>query len=80
MIVIIIHHNNNNNNRCREGEINALDRVQMEAAQFANHTKNSEWETLAPLRMIARLCALFKVYSGERAGKVYATGCEGRTV
>jgi len=31
---------------CR-GQINALDRVQMKAAQFANHMKHSDWETLA---------------------------------
>ena len=41
---------------CREGQINALDRVQKEAAEFANHTKDSDWETLAQRRTIARLC------------------------
>ena len=46
-----------------------LDRVQKEAAQFANHTKDSDWETLAQRRTIARLCALFKVYCWERAWK-----------
>ena len=30
-----------------KGQINALDRVQTKAAQFTNHTKDSEWETLA---------------------------------
>ena len=54
----------------REGEINTLDRVQKKAAQFTNHTKDSDWEVLAQLRTIARLCALFKAYSGERAWKV----------
>jgi len=53
----------------REGEINALDRVQKRAAQFTNHTKDSDWETLAQRRTIARLCTLFKAYSGERAWK-----------
>jgi len=53
---------------CR-GQINALDRVQKKAAQFTNHTKDSDWETLAQRRTIARLCALFKTYSGERAWK-----------
>ena len=52
------------------GQINALDRVQKKAAQFTNHTKDSDWETLAQRRKIARLCALFKAYSGERAWKV----------
>ena len=54
---------------CSEGQINALDRVQTKAAQFINHTKDSDWETLAQPRMIARLCALFKAYSVERAWK-----------
>jgi len=54
---------------CREGQINALDRVQKKAAQFTNHTKDSDWETLAQRRTIARLFALFKTYSGERAWK-----------
>jgi len=54
---------------CREGQINGLDRVQTKDAQFANHTKGSDWETLAQRRTIALLCALFKAYSGERAWK-----------
>jgi len=54
---------------CREGEINALYWVQMKAAQFTNHMKNSDWETLAQCRTIAGLCVLFKAYSRERAWK-----------
>ena len=54
---------------CREGQINVLDRVQNKACQFTNHTKNSESETLAQRRTIARLCALFKACAGERAWK-----------
>ena len=54
---------------CREGQINALDRVQKKAAQFTNNTKDSDWETLAQRRTLARLCTLFKAYSGERAWK-----------
>ena len=53
---------------CIDGQINALDRVQTKAAQFTNHMKDSDWETLAQCR-IARLCALFKACSGERAWK-----------
>ena len=49
---------------CREGQINALDRVQRKAAQFANYTKDSDWETLARPRTITPLCTLFKAYSG----------------
>ena len=52
---------------CREGHINALDRIQKMAAQFKNHTKVSDWETLDQLRTIESLCALFKSYCGERA-------------
>jgi len=29
----------------REGQINAVDKVQKKAAQFTNHTKDSDWET-----------------------------------
>jgi hypothetical protein len=52
---------------CREGKKHALHQVQKETAQFTNHTKYSEWETLAQRRTIARLCAHFKAYCGERA-------------
>ena len=45
------------------------DRVQTKTAQFTSHTKDSDWKTLAQRRTIARLCALFKAHSGERAWK-----------
>jgi hypothetical protein len=54
---------------CRRGQVNALDRVQKKAAQFTNHTKYSDWETLAQRRTLARLYALFRAYPGERAWK-----------
>jgi len=54
---------------CSKGQINALDQVQKKAFQFTIHTKDSDWETLAQRRMIARLCALFKAYSKEQAWK-----------
>ena len=60
----------------REGQINALDWVRTKAAQFSNLTKDSDWESLAQRRMIADLLALFKGYSGDGLGKLYATGCE----
>ena len=44
-----------------------LDRVQTKAALFTNHTKNSNWETLALRRTVAHLCTLFKAYTGEWA-------------
>jgi hypothetical protein len=55
--------------QCREGQINALDRVQKKAAQFTNHTKDSDWENLAQRRTITRSCALFKAYCGEQVVK-----------
>jgi hypothetical protein len=54
---------------CTERQINALDQVQKKAAQFTNHTEDSDWKTFAYHRMIAHLYALFKAYSGERAWK-----------
>jgi hypothetical protein len=43
----------------------------MKAAQFTNHTKDSDRETLAQRRTIARLCVLFKFYFGGRSLKSY---------
>jgi hypothetical protein len=56
----------------REGQINALDRVQNKAAKFAHHRNDSNWETLAQRRKISRICALLKAYTGGRTWK--ATG------
>jgi hypothetical protein len=53
----------------RERQIYALDRVQKKAAKFACHMSESNWETLSQRRKIARIRALFKGYSGERAWK-----------
>ena len=46
-----------------------LDRVQNKAAKFAHHSGDSDWESLAQRRKIARMCALYKAYTGERAWK-----------
>lgn len=51
----------------REGQIRELDRVQKKAGKFAHHTIGPTWENLASRRKIARLCALYKAYRGERA-------------
>jgi hypothetical protein len=53
----------------REGQINVLDRVQKKAAKFAHHRNESNWDTLTEHRKLARLCALFKAYTGVRAWK-----------
>jgi len=50
----------------KEGEINALHRVQTRAAHFTNITKDSDCETLAQCRTVARLCALLQAHSGEQ--------------
>ena len=53
----------------REGQISALDRVQKKAATFAHHKNSPNWETLPSCRKLSHICALFKVYSGERVWK-----------
>jgi hypothetical protein len=53
----------------REGQINAVDRVQNKSAKFAHHKNYPSWESLAQLIKIPRICPLFKAYKGERAWK-----------
>jgi hypothetical protein len=53
----------------KDGQINVLDRVQKKAAKFAHHRSKSNWETSTERRKLARLCALFEAYTGERAWK-----------
>jgi hypothetical protein len=53
----------------REGQVSALNRVQKRAAECGNNTNGTGWETLPQRRMIARICALFKAYTGGRLGK-----------
>jgi len=54
----------------REGHVSALNRVQKRAAKLPNNINESIWETLAQRRLIARICAIFKAYTGTRAWKV----------
>jgi len=51
----------------RECQISALDRVQNKTAKFANNSGGSDWESLAQRWKIARMCTLYKAYTGERA-------------
>jgi hypothetical protein len=60
----------------REGQIRELDRVQKKAAKFSHHTKSPTWGILASRRKIARLCALYKAYGGDRAWKAIADRLE----
>jgi hypothetical protein len=53
----------------REGQLSALNQVQKGAAKFANKINEFCWETLAQRRLIARICVLFKSYTGRRAWK-----------
>jgi hypothetical protein len=53
----------------RKGQINALDQLQNMEAKFTYHRNYSNWETLTQRRQIARICALFKAYTGERVSK-----------
>jgi hypothetical protein len=53
----------------RECQISALDLVQNKAAEFAHHTGCPVWEPLAKRIKTARMCALYKAYSGERVWK-----------
>jgi hypothetical protein len=43
--------------------------VQKKVAKFAHHRNESNCKTLTERRKIARLCVLFKAYTGERAWK-----------
>jgi hypothetical protein len=43
--------------------------VQKKTTKFADQRNDLNWETLAQRRKLARICALFKVYTGERAWK-----------
>ena len=52
-----------------ECQISALHRVQNTAAKFAHRSGGSDWESLAAHRKIARMCALYKAYTGEWAWK-----------
>ena len=49
----------------REGQINALGRVQKKATKFANHTNDSLWETLAHRRKVARISLLSSKRTAE---------------
>jgi hypothetical protein len=43
--------------------------VQNAAAGFAHHRNYSNWETLPQCRTVSCICALFKAYTAEWAGK-----------
>jgi len=61
----------------REGQINALDRVQKKAATFVNHTNDSVWEILAQRRKMSGICALLKAYTAVWAWKAIGDRLQG---
>ena len=52
-----------------ECHISALDRVQNKAAKFEHHSGDPDCESLAQRKKIARICLLYKAYTGDRAWK-----------
>jgi len=55
--------------RYRGGQVSALNRVESRATIFANNINDLVWEILAQRRLIDRICALFKAYTGRMAWK-----------
>ena len=53
----------------RGGQVRTLNRVQKRAAKIAKVKNELGLDTLGQRRMMARLCTLFKAYTGEPAGK-----------
>ena len=53
----------------RECQISALDSVGNKAAKFVHYSRGSDQESLAQRRKTARICALYKAYTGDRAWK-----------
>ena len=47
----------------RDGQINALDRMQKKAAKFANLTNDSVWENLVQRRKIVCIYTQLKAYT-----------------
>jgi len=63
-----------------EGQMNALYRIQKNAAPFTHHRKYSDWESVAKVRTLAQLCALLKLILRNGLRKLYVTGCHGLTI
>jgi len=53
----------------QRGQVSTLKQVQKREAKFANNINELGWETLAQHRLIARICVLFKAYTGRQAWK-----------
>ena len=51
--------------------------MQKKSAKFANHTNDSVWENVTQRKKIARICDLFKAYTGERAWKTIGDRLKG---
>jgi hypothetical protein len=51
-------------NHAEKDRLNVLDQVQKKAAQFTNHMKDSDWETLAQNRTTALMHTFYSVLWG----------------
>jgi hypothetical protein len=60
-----------------EEQINTLDRVQNKVAKIEHRRNDSNWETLAQRGNIVHICALYKLYRGERAWKTTGVTSQG---
>src|SRR6187551_798081 len=55
----------------RKCQVKVLDRIQNNALKFAGEGRgeNCNWESLENRKKLARLCAMFKTYTGKKAWK-----------
>jgi hypothetical protein len=59
---------------CREGQLNVLGRVQQKAAQFTDHTKDSDWGTWFSVGRQHDYVHFLKRTEGNGSGMLYVTG------
>jgi hypothetical protein len=58
----------------REGHVSDLNRLQKRGVEFSNNINESGWKTSAQRRLIARICAFFKIFIGVRTWKAIEDG------
>jgi hypothetical protein len=64
----------------RDGQINALDRVQNKAAKFAHYKNDSVWEILAQRKEIGSICALSKRARENGLGRLKVIDYKGHAI
>jgi hypothetical protein len=65
---------------CKEGHVNALDRVRKKAAQFTNLAKYSDLKTLVSVERQHAYAQYLKRTLRSGLGKLYTTSCAGVTI